>query len=316
MSVVHVALCFTDAAGRYYKHALVTALSVLDNAQGPVVLHLVHDGTVSSEAQAAFEGICGRYGQKLALYRAREISQETQKNIPAFLGKGTLYKTMLPELIQEDKVLYLDCDIICACDVANIFTHDVSGYYLGAVKMGQEQGLKWVRKLGLRSAFCINAGVLLMNLAKIRREIPEYTDRLLEVVRTARIQVGDQGATNIFFDGKADAYRFLPEFCNVRVEQQDNATLPMSGYRGKVIHFAGKKPWEVFSAPALWYWKYYSMAFPEEDVFALMEKLEPYEYAPLFSFVMRHERVRRWIGRLHEAEQKGWRAMLRRRMRW
>ena len=312
--MTHVAICLTDKTGTYYKHALVTAASVLDNAKSAVCLHLVHDETLSPAAEKAFQDLCARHGQTLQRHHAREISKETEQNVPSFLGKGTVYKTMLPALLREDKVLYLDCDIVCLCDVAEVFRIDVSGRFLGAVKMGREQGLKWSKKLGLASNFCINAGVLLMNLEKIRREIPDYTERLLDVVRTKNIPVGDQGATNTFFDGRPDAYHFLPEFCNFRTEQEDHTTLPLGDYRGKIVHFAGKKPWEVFSAPAVFYWKYYAALFPEEDAFARMEALEPYEYAPLFSFMLRHERVRRWVNRLYEVSEKGFWGMLKGRI--
>lgn len=311
--MTHVAICLTDKTGAYYKHALVTAASVLDNAKGEVRLHLVHDETLSPAAEKAFQDLCARYGQTLHLHHAREIPEAAERNVPAFLGKGTLYKTMLPVLLRENKVLYLDCDIVCLCDVAEVFQFDVSEHFLGAVKMGREQGLKWSKKLGLTSDFCINAGVLLMNLEKIRREIPDYSDRLLDVVRTKNIPVGDQGATNTFFDGRPDAYHFLPEFCNFRTEQEDHATLPFRDYRGKIIHFAGRKPWEVFSAPAVFYWKYYAALFPEEDAFTRMEALEPYEYAPLFSFMMRHERVRRWVNRLYEISENGFLKTLKKR---
>ena len=54
MNTVHVALCFSDASGSYYKHALVTAASVLANTNSPVTLHLVHDETLGAEAKNGF----------------------------------------------------------------------------------------------------------------------------------------------------------------------------------------------------------------------------------------------------------------------
>ena len=312
--MIHVAICLTDTSGHYHKHALVTAASVLDNTKSGLCLHLVHDETLSPAAEKAFHDLCVRHGQMLRLHHAREIPEEVEGNVLTFLGKGTLYKTMLPSLLLEDKVLYLDCDIICLCDVATVFQFDISGYFLGAVKKGQKQALVWCKKLGLRSDFCINAGVLLMNLDKIRRDIPDYTERLFGVVRGNGTRIGDQGATNIFFDGKPDAYVFLPEFCNFLMEQGDNFTLPMKDYQGKILHFAGQKPWEVFSAPSVFYWKYYAALFPEEDVFARMEALEPYEYAHLFSFMLRKEPVRRMVNRLCEVESTGFLHMAAKRL--
>ena len=313
--MAHVAICLSDTSGTYYKKAIVTALSVLDNASGPVCLHLVHDETLSDEARKAFTDLVKRYGQELRYYHAGQIPERTERNVPVVLSRGTLFKIMLPELVPEKKLLYFDCDIVCLGDVAAIFSHDIAGYCLGAVKMGEKQGLMHSKRLGMRAKTCVNAGVLLMNLEKIRRDIPDYSQQLFSIGSTAKIAMGDQGATNIFFDSRPDAFVYLPEECNFRIEHDDRAVLPMPEYRGKVIHFAGKKPWNVLTTPGLYYWKYYAKAFPGEDVFAMIEKLEPYEYAPLFSFMLRHERIRRRVRRLKEIQESGLTATLMRRLK-
>ena len=301
----HVAICLSDSSGTYYKHALVTAASILDNAKGGICLHVVHDETLIPTAEEAFRNLCAGYNQQLVLHRVGDLPEGTARNVPPAFGRGAMYKMMLPELISEGKVLYLDCDTVCTCDVADIYAHDVSQKYLGAVKMGRKQGLKWCKMLGLKSNFCINSGVMLLNLDKIRKEIPRYTEDLLSVVKDWKKPIGDQEAISIFFDGNGEAYSFLPEACNFRIEQEDKATLPLPDYQGKILHFAGKKPWQVFSAPAVYYWKYYAMLFPQENVFEQMERLQPYEYAHLFSFIMRHEQLRRWVNRLFLIQQNG-----------
>lgn len=313
--MIHVALCLTDTPGTYYKHALVTALSILDNTTSRICLHLVHDETFSQEAIRSFEAVFQQYGQEFRLYHANTIPQETINNIPASLGKGTLYKTMLPKLVSVDKILYLDCDIVCLVDVSKIFCFDISDHYLGAVKMEPWQGKKWIRNLKLTCGFCINAGVLLMNLDKIRKDIPDYEERLFSIGRNSPVKVGDQGATNLLFDKIPGAYFFLPGFCNLRTEQSDHSTWPLKNYYGNVVHFAGKKPWQVLTQPGLLYWKYYARLFPGEDVFERMEKLAPYEYACLLSFILRDDARRRKVQRGYEIEKNGFWGTLRKRLK-
>lgn len=303
--MIHAALCLSDSTGQYYKKAVVTALSILENASGPVCLHLVHDETLTPAARDAFARLEQTYSQEIRYYHAGQIPTTTEKNVPAFLGRGTLFKIMLPNLVPVPKLLYLDCDIVCTCDIRPIFERDITGFCLGAVKMGEKQGRIHSKRLGMRAQTCVNAGVLLMNLEKIRADIPDYAQQLFAIGSTAKIPLGDQGATNIFFDGRPDAFVYLPEDCNFRIEHYDRAVLPMAAYQGKVIHFAGKKPWNVLTTPGLYYWKYYAKAFPHEDVFTLMEKLESYEYAPLFAFMLRHEPIRRWVNRMKEIADKG-----------
>ncbi|MDR2160846.1 MAG: hypothetical protein LBO77_01735 [Desulfovibrio sp.] len=312
--MTHIAICFTDSSGTYHKHALVTVASVFDNTKSQICLHIIHDETLREQEKNLFSALCLRHNNRIIFHPVKEISQDITKNVPAFLGKGTLYKILIPDLIQENKILYLDCDIVCLCDVAAIYRMDISGNYIGAVKLNKKQGLAWSKRYGLSSAFCINAGVLLMNLEKIRREIPDYAERLFSIVRDKGIPMGDQGATNIFFDGRADAFALLPEFCNFLLETEDHSVLPLAAYQGKMLHFAGKKPWRVFTPPALYYWKYYASLFPDENVPERMQNLEPYEYAHLFSFLLRHEKLRRWVNRLREAEQDGLASLIRARL--
>ena len=301
----HVALCFTDTTGTYYKHALVAALSILDNTQKPLCLHLIHDDTLSGDAAARFTDVCGQYGQKICFYHAQDIPDATVGNVISKLSKGALYRTMLPKLLDVDTVLYFDCDTVCLAEIDDIFELDVTQHYLGAVVMDAEQGRSWASKLRLTCGFCINTGVLLMNLRKIRNDMPDYTEKLFSVVERFPGKIGDQGAVNILFDKTPGAYLFFPEFCNFRTEHEDHSVLPLREYYGKVIHFAGKKPWQVFTLPSLFYWKYYARLFPEEDVFAMMEKLDPYEYAYLFSFILQDDRRRRKVRRWHDFVVKG-----------
>lgn len=130
------------------------------------------------------------------------------------------------------------------------------------------------------------------------------------------VRACDQGALNLIFNPMPGAYLFLPEDCNFRTELGDHATWPLARYRGKVLHFAGKKPWQVLTQPALFYWKYYSRLFPSEDVFEQMEKLEPYEQAYLFSFILGNDGRRRRLRREYEIATQGlWNTIKKRLLR-
>ena len=314
MNAIHVALCFSDASGSYYKHALVTAASVLANTKSPVALHLVHDETLGPEAREAFKTLCDARGQRLCLHAAGDIPAETERNVLSRVGRGALFRIMLPALLTEDKILYLDCDVICNLDVAELWGMDLAGHYLGALPLTGEQARLHGRRLGLRGRTCVNSGVMLMNLAKIRREIPDWAEKLFAVIQRNEKSIGDQEAMNIFFDDKEDAFLFLPERFNFRTGQKDNATLAFGEYKDKIIHFVGRKPWVELTSPGLWYWKYYAELFPEDDVFARMTPLEAYEHEYLLSFLLRRDSLRRWVNRLHEISEKGLLSALKKRI--
>ena len=308
--MIHIALCFTDTTGSYYKHALVTVASILDNTSSPLCLHLIHDDTLSKHAATCFVELCKRHDQELRLHHAGEIPEATRDNVIAQFGKGALYRMLLPRLLEVDKVLYFDCDIVCLADVQEIFHYDISPNYLGAVAMESEQSANWQKRLRLTCGFCINTGVLLMNLDKIRDSMQDFEERLFAIIENFPTKIGDQDAINILYDTVSNAYLLLPGFCNLRTEQKDHSTWPLQNYYGNVIHFAGKKPWQTLTPPSLFYWKYYARLFPCEDVFEMMEHLEPYEHAYLFSFIMQKDKRRRMVNRCHNLVTKGLRKTL------
>ncbi len=312
--MIHIALCFSDASGGYYKHALVTLASVFDNTRSEVRAHIIHDETVPETVKDVFVRLCERYGQSVVFYDAGEIPAGVEDNVSSVVGRGTLFRLMMQDILPVDKVLYLDCDIVCLRDVRDIYAHDVSGCYMGVVTPAPGGGRKHRERLRLRREVYVNCGVLLLNLRKLRDHIPDYAARLYTLIKEPRIRLADQDAINLFFDGMDDGFTYLPSECNFLVEHRDHAALPPGEYQGKVIHFAGKKPWDVFTTPGIYYWKYYAALFPEEDVFSRMERLLPYEHTYLFSFMLRHERLRRWLKRLSETESRGLWATLRTRL--
>ena len=71
-----------------------------------------------------------------------------------------LFSDKIKEL--PDKVLYLDCDIVCYKDIKEIFDIDIEEYDIGVVR--DYIGRKVINKK------YINSGVLLINLKKVRED--------------------------------------------------------------------------------------------------------------------------------------------------
>jgi lipopolysaccharide biosynthesis glycosyltransferase len=93
-----------------------------------------------------------------------------------------LLADMVPEL--PDKLLYLDIDIMIAKDIRQLYDIDISDYEYGAVK--EKYGC-WL----IRPDY-FNAGMLLMNLAKIRET--GLLVRARELIRTRKLLFADQSA--------------------------------------------------------------------------------------------------------------------------
>jgi lipopolysaccharide biosynthesis glycosyltransferase len=110
------------------------------------------------------------------------------------------HRFFLPELLDKgDKLLYLDADTIVCSSLKPLWRTNLSGYWLGAVtNVFQPNHRARPKSLGLPSRdVYFNSGVLLMNLAEMRRD--RITDRLLALVaeRGKEFEWPDQDALNL-----------------------------------------------------------------------------------------------------------------------
>jgi len=80
----------------------------------------------------------------------------------------TYTRLLIPELISESKVVYLDCDTLVIGDVAELFAIDMHGSLIGGV-LDNGASSKHFKTLSPSDTY-INSGVLLMNLDGLRQD--------------------------------------------------------------------------------------------------------------------------------------------------
>ncbi|HEL1584849.1 TPA: glycosyltransferase [Streptococcus suis] len=175
------------------------------------------------------------------------IDRDLFSNLPLTLDGITIetyYRYLLPEiLIDCDKVIYLDSDLLIRCDVKELWDIDVSQHYLAGVNeidiINRFPDHKLKLGFDLDELF-INVGVLICNLQKMRQDKITHhlfteTERLKDI-----ILFQDQDVINIALKGKiAD----LPLAYNYTVEAMEKDLLSLDEI--KVIHYNSQiaKPW-------------------------------------------------------------------------
>ncbi len=158
-------------------------------------------------------------------------------------------------LIDEDKVVYLDCDVILNRDIAELYNFDISQYCLAAVKdFGAEIYLKYnsdfmeyISSLGFKyESTYFNSGVLVMNLKKIRNE--NYSNLMFRVAEMNTKYFHDQNVLNVVFQ---DSVKFLDFRWNFQWSLHNENVENVA-----IIHYCGnKKPWDCLeSNPLSKYW--------------------------------------------------------------
>ena len=120
------------------------------------------------------------------------------------LTHATYLKFYLPDLIlNQDKVLYLDSDIIIQKDLADLFKINIEDYYVGAVKDIKQTD----NNLNIKNYF--NSGVMLLNLKLMRGN--NTSTALMDIRKSLKLTFMDQDCYNIFFDKKV---KLLPVIYN------------------------------------------------------------------------------------------------------
>ncbi|SFT66479.1 Lipopolysaccharide biosynthesis protein, LPS:glycosyltransferase [Lishizhenia tianjinensis] len=189
------------------------------------------------------------------------------------------YRLYIPYYFNNDeKVLYLDCDLICNRDVADLFNFDIGDHLIGAVRGLAEIGWYnstenhyWDTLLKLENPKnYFNSGVMLINTSRFRNEIS--FDQLLSETEKEEYPCYDQDVLNIVCQEKC---YFIPNEWNfIKYPLAENLDAEMSNIYSEVekkpgiIHFAtGYKPWSnQFYVPFAYdFWKY-AMRTPFADI--------------------------------------------------
>lgn len=115
-----------------------------------------------------------------------------------YVSKAALFKFSLPELLPDDKVLYLDGDIIVQEDLSGLYNTNISGHYVAAVKDMAGMVLE-KHHIRLNHHNYFNSGVMLLNLKKMRED--NITEKLLDAKRKDTLgHFMDQDALNLVFN--------------------------------------------------------------------------------------------------------------------
>lgn len=149
-----------------------------------------------------------------------------------YFGVETFYRLLLPELINDDKVWYIDVDTIILGSIEEPFYQELSHMVSAVPKPFQENLEIRKNKLNMsKNSHYFNAGVLLLNLKKIRnnnffKEVLEWININLNI-----IDMPDQDALNAMLN---DNYHKLDVRYNVTTEIAKKIKNPI------IVHFTGE----------------------------------------------------------------------------
>ena len=184
----------------------------------------------------------------------KEISSDIVSglNESSRFPKSIYFRFLLPEILpEEDRVLYLDCDILVRENISDFYNTDLVGYACAAIEDQRGDDITIHNRIFMFSRY-FNSGVLLMNLDYWRKH--NVAQLLIDYLRQypERCWFPDQDALNAVLEGKVKFmdYRYnmqgemLSHRCYLQLSAQKWKELDEAISNPAIIHFTDiNKPW-------------------------------------------------------------------------
>ncbi|WP_303691810.1 DUF4422 domain-containing protein [Megamonas hypermegale] len=229
---------------------------------------IVFEREISQRNKSLLEEIVENYSNiKLRFYNPQKKINDVKLYIAAAnFAYEAYYRIFSPWiLLNYDKAIVMDCDIVLNRDIADLYQFNIDNYLAAAVKDIIYQGFlnsldrsNWINyskeKLGLSEPYnYINTGVLLLNLKKIRERYSfEY---VIDFAKNAKFRYQEQDIFNVLLN---NSVLFLDRTWNFGVESNlptkyCHELAPAQSYEEyletkknpSIIHYLAKpKPWD------------------------------------------------------------------------
>lgn len=243
---MRIAVCFSSDAG-YARHLAVALASIFHHRDVTDELAVfILDGGIAEADKDVLHAMAVQNG---ATIRFLPVSKDVFFDAPiqtlggtlSHVSKAAYYRILLAELLpEEEKVIYLDCDLVCRSSLAELYAQDMGTDWIRGVVDIDEK--RHAERLGLERYVC--SGVLLLNLKAWREE--GVQEKCMAFIRDHAdvIVLHDQDVLNVVC---RDHLSYLDKTWDAQACETRQGRL--SGFNdiartANIIHFiGGRKPW-------------------------------------------------------------------------
>ena len=241
-SSISIALC-ADKNIEIGLH--ITLYSLLETSQSPLKINLVQKGYESRDVDKLHKTLRPFDGN----YELNIVNFDEQHLFGKYKGlhgnKFPFTKLMLASLLSDDKVLYLDSDLLIRKDLSSLFVTDLKGHILGVSgieSIGSSLRSKFYTSIGMKEeAPYFNSGVMMMDLIQWRQQ--DITKRCIEFADcyADRLVFADEAILNcVFYENN---FHILDSSFNHALYPTSPSIL--ANDLEAVFHFVGSpKPWD------------------------------------------------------------------------
>ncbi|HZF71586.1 glycosyltransferase family 8 protein [Sulfuricurvum sp.] len=200
MDTIHIAFGCDD---NYVKHLSVVLLSLFEHADPhrKIVIYVMIV-SLSEKNKAGLRAIVEKFSKEIEFVTINTDLFDKVYLRGHILSPVAYARVIIPDIIDADKVLYLDCDMLIKSDISELYDLNIEDWHLMAVRepmMDRSRN----RALGMpESAPYFNSGMLLINCIKWRED--KIPNKVLEFARSEheRMFFHDQDALNVILQKK------------------------------------------------------------------------------------------------------------------
>jgi lipopolysaccharide biosynthesis glycosyltransferase len=239
----------------YAPHLATAMVSVVANCSRPqdIYFHVLDCG-LSELSLDKIKLIGANQGTRVAIYllSANLLSGFPKSGHLSLAAYGRLFAgDILPKDI--NRAIYLDCDLVCLGDVADLYNCNISGKTLGAIRdVKSDDILRIYFYPGLKTYF--NSGVLLIDMDRLRKfGLSIQATNFINIYRQ-HLATADQDVLNCLFE---DDWQELPRCFNLDMKHESAFRLPPADT--VILHYSDRiKPWSYlyFGRNNRYYLKY------------------------------------------------------------
>ncbi|WP_321778864.1 glycosyltransferase family 8 protein [Sulfurimonas sp.] len=263
MNTYNIAIAFNKL---YLQHACVTVMSLLENNKNlKFKIYIIYDGLNSNDI-LLMNNLVSSYDCTLVF---KEVEDHMFDNVQT-KGRQTkvvYYNLLIPKLINESRVYYLDVDLVVNGSIQEFYEQDFEDNYAVGVEDWKLFNRHETLKMKLTSKY-LNNGSMLLNLRKIIDD--NLYDKYIKCINTIdELIFLDQDVINAVIDGKWKVaplkYNAISSY--VRESFLENTYFKkeeiLEAYNNPVVvHYTGgRKPWHYKSRNKFryLYWKYLAL---------------------------------------------------------
>ena len=263
-----IPICFSTD-NNYFPYMAAAIHSVMENSnkqQLYQIFVLYADTDISEENKVKLVNLIKVYDNFTVEYidvtnYIKEYSFNT-----TFFPKESYCRLLIPYILDRyEKVIYLDCDIICLEDIAKILNDKPTDAVIDGVRniFNLDKSIndckEYIAQLGIKkSQDYFNAGVLVFNTAAFTKTISQ--DKLFSMANLSHIKYADQCILNIVCEGRVRfldmAWNVMPVY-NIKLQYPFNEENKIAKEHPYIIHYIDK-PWKQFyvTKRQAYFWQY------------------------------------------------------------